>query len=680
MRLLPLKSLRTKFLVVMLLTALVAVISALLAMIIYDLHEYHQSWVADMNTQAELLGQTSAPALEFDDAKLARENLGLLRLRKQVRAAAIYNARGTVFASYAISGAVAQLPALPGTEGAIIEGRTLVVFKRIVQHGEILGTVYLRTDYLLFDRLLNYAGIAAVVTVVAMLIAFFMSALLRNTVTRPILAIREVAREVEEQRDYSRRAPKTSDDEVGELVDSFNRMLAEIEARSLEGQRGAEALAQEVAERRRSEEEVVRLNAQLEDRVRQRTAELEASNQQLVVARQEAESANQAKSEFLSRMSHELRTPLNAILGFGEIMASPHIPSTPEQKVEFTGHILKAGRHLLALINEILDLAHVESGRVTLSLEPVAVAEVLQECQTMTEPMGKQSGIRLVFPADSGLHVWADRLRFKQVLLNLVSNAIKYNRQGGSVTVEVSAPAADTVRLTVRDTGMGLSPAQLGELFQPFNRLGQERGTTEGTGIGLFLTRRLLGLMGGKIGVDSEVGVGSAFWFELKSAAPTAMVGPGLQTKSAPVPVPANSGAQPTLLYVEDNPANLKLVQEIIGFRSDLRLLSAPDGKLGIELARAHRPQVILLDINLPGMDGHKVLQVLRSDPGTAHIPVIALTANAMQRDLERGLAAGFFRYLTKPINLTEFGDAIDSALQAGLPAAADPDQPRNDT
>ncbi len=400
-------------------------------------------------------------------------------------------------------------------------------------------------------------------------------------------------------------------------------------------------------------------NARLERNVHERTVELEAVNAKL-------EQATRAKSDFLSSMSHELRTPLNAILGFGEILVSEDIPSTPLKKIEFTHHILKAGRHLLALINEILDLTHVESGKMTLYLEPVAIADVLLECQKMTEPMGKKRTVHMAFAPGRGQHVQADPMRLKQVLLNLLSNAIKYNRDGGSVVVDVAVVENGRIRISVQDSGIGLHVAQLNELFQPFNRLGQERGPTEGTGIGLVLTKRLVELMGAEIGVNSTPGIGSTFWIELQSAAPRAL-GKHAVDEAGLMPIKQPNASRLTLLYVEDNLASLKLVQEIIGFRADLRMLSAPDGKLGQELAMAHLPDVILLDLNLPGLSGHEVQKRLQNDPRTQHIPVIALTADAMQSDIERGLAAGFFRYLSKPINLAEFGDAIDQALQASI-------------
>jgi CheY-like chemotaxis protein len=255
-------------------------------------------------------------------------------------------------------------------------------------------------------------------------------------------------------------------------------------------------------------------------------------------------------------------------------------------------------------------------------------------------------------------------------MLNLLSNAIKYNRHGGAVMVEARPAEANFVRITVQDTGPGLRPDQVARLFQPFNRLGQEGGTEEGTGIGLVVTKRLVELMGGRIGATSSVGVGSVFWFELPAAEATHVT---LAPAAVPLPTP-KPGATHTLLYVEDNPANLRLVEEIVRHRPDLDLISAPDAHTGIELAKARLPDAILMDLNLPGMSGTDAFRELRANPRTTRIPVLALTANAMPRDVEQGLALGFFRYLTKPINIDEFTEAVNTALaqadaQRGEPA-----------
>jgi CheY-like chemotaxis protein len=391
---------------------------------------------------------------------------------------------------------------------------------------------------------------------------------------------------------------------------------------------------------------------------------LQEKNVELESARSVAEKANLAKSEFLSSMSHELRSPLNAILGFAQLMETGSPLPTPDQKASID-QILKAGWYLLELINEILDLALIESGRLSLSLEPMSLVDVMLECQTMIEPQAQKSGIRMSFPQfETPYFVIADRTRVKQVLINLLSNAIKYNRAQGAVEVTCGAGAAQRIRISVQDTGEGLSPEKLAQLFQPFNRLGKEAGAEEGTGIGLVVSKRLVELMGGEIGVASTVGAGSMFWFELNLAAEPQLV-VGLAEPLAPHQAHVPQGAAlRTLLYVEDNQANMQLVEQLIARRPDMRLLSAGDGMLGIEMARIHQPEVILMDINLPGISGIQALKILREDPVTAHIPVLAISANAMPHDIKKGLEAGFFRYLTKPIKVDEFMDALDMALE----------------
>src|SRR5256885_3465690 len=283
----------------------------------------------------------------------------------------------------------------------------------------------------------------------------------------------------------------------------------------------------------------------------------------------------------------------------------------------------------------------------------------------MIEPQAQKGGIETSFPRfDLPCFVLADRTRLKQVLLNLLSNAVKYNHPGGTVVLECIPRGPDRMRLSVKDSGVGLSAEKLSQLFQPFNRLGQERGAVQGTGIGLVMSKRLVELMGGVIGVESSVGLGSVFWCDLGAVdgpqllrgetAPPASVGQTQARRGVPLR---------TLLYVEDNPANLKLVEQLIARRPTMRLLSALDGSMGIQLARANQPEVILMDINLPGISGIEALKILREDTATSHIPVLALSANAMPRDIERGLEAGFFSYLTKPIKVMEFMQSLDSAF-----------------
>jgi PAS domain S-box-containing protein len=390
---------------------------------------------------------------------------------------------------------------------------------------------------------------------------------------------------------------------------------------------------------------------------------LQENTLELQKAKAIAEKANLAKSDFLSSMSHELRSPLNAILGFAQLMESDSPLPTPTQKSSID-QILHAGWYLLELINDILDLAVVESGRLSLSLEPVSLPEVMLECQSMIEPLAQKRGISMTFPQFEGAcYIKADRTRVKQVLINLLSNAIKYNQAGGSVIVDCSLNTPDRIRISVRDTGAGLAPEMLAQLFQSFNRLGQEASGEEGTGIGLVVSKRLVELMQGMIGVESVVGTGSVFWIELISD-----VDPHVEfgkAAAAVVSVPLHTGPRPRLLlYVEDNPANLKLVEQLIARRPDMRLLTAGNGNDGISLAHGYVPDVILMDINLPGISGIEAMKIIRLDPVTAHIPIVALSANAIPRDIEKGIEAGFFRYLTKPIKVNEFLETLNVALE----------------
>ena len=406
---------------------------------------------------------------------------------------------------------------------------------------------------------------------------------------------------------------------------------------------------------------------------------LQVSLVELKKAKIAAEEANLAKSEFLSSMSHELRSPLNAILGFAQLMETGVPAPTPSQK-DSVDQILQAGWYLLELINEILDLARIESGKLSLSPEPVLLAELLSDCQSMIEPQAHRSGIDLHFPTPQCMWlVRADRTRLKQVLLNLLSNAVKYNRVNGRVDVRCTQVDGGRIRISVQDTGEGLAADKLAQLFQPFNRLGQEAGTQEGTGIGLVVSKRLVELMGGCIGFESSVGVGSVFWVELDSSAVARGNVQAADLQAEPVAQAFPGAAIRTLLYVEDNPANLLLVERLLERRPDVRLLSARDGREGVERARTTLPDVILMDINLPGISGITALRILAADPSTAHIPVVALSANAMPRDIEKGLEAGFFRYITKPIKVREFMDTLDVALLRAQ-AGKDPKQEGHET
>ena len=379
-------------------------------------------------------------------------------------------------------------------------------------------------------------------------------------------------------------------------------------------------------------------------------------------ARIEAERANAAKSDFLSNMSHELRTPMNAILGFGQIME--YDDSLNDEQTESVHEILNAGHHLLELINEVLDLAKIESGRIDLSIEPVEVCSVIDECFMLIKPLADKRNILISHSGLKGLDVKADRIRFKQALLNLLSNAIKYNRESGSVKIEVQAAESGQLRICVSDTGYGIPDDKIDELFQSFNRLDAENSGIEGTGIGLSITRRIIEMMDGNVGVESKPGVGSIFWLELptESMEEVSQSNKKNTTSSTPHSLEDEQVLR-TVIYIEDNPANLKLVTHILSQRSHIKLLTAHTPELGIELALAHKPELILLDMDMFGINGYHVFDAIKSNESLNTIPVFAITAKTIPSDIRRGKESGFAEYLTKPLNIANFLKTIDHYL-----------------
>jgi len=374
------------------------------------------------------------------------------------------------------------------------------------------------------------------------------------------------------------------------------------------------------------------------------------------LAKEAAEKASRAKSEFLSRMSHELRTPLNAVLGFAQLLEMDAVTPNQQQSVE---QILKAGRHLLDLINEVLDLARIEAGRLGISPEPVAVREVVQECMGLIAPLAAGEHVRLESHAHDGgdYFVVADRQRLKQVLLNFLSNAVKYNRRGGVVRVSVAAPTDGRLRIDVTDTGPGIPSEMMTRLFMPFERLAAAETTVEGTGLGLALSKGLIEAMGGTVGVESVVGEGSTFWLELALAQPPAEAGGDAAARDGQAGRTAR-----TLLYIEDNLSNLKLIESLLARRPEVRLLSVMQGRLGLDLAIEHRPQLILLDLHLPDLPGEEVLLRLRAAPETRQIPVVVISADATGQ-VDRLLALGAKAYLTKPLDVKRLLDLLDETL-----------------
>lgn len=385
---------------------------------------------------------------------------------------------------------------------------------------------------------------------------------------------------------------------------------------------------------------------------------LSTRERDLAAARDEADAANRAKSDFLSRTSHELRTPLNSIIGFGQLLELSSLEGPDAESVQ---HVMRAGRHLLGVITEVLDIARIEAGRMDLSLEPVALAEVAREALELVGPLAAERGLTLDASSieDEAVYVQADRQRLKQVVLNLLSNAVKYNRERGSITLRIES-AADAARLIVTDTGAGITAERMTSLYMPFDRLGAESSNVEGTGLGLALSQRLMEAMGGRIEVASTPGVGSSFSLQLALAqAPLAEVPATLGVAPGPTDRPRTF----VVLYIEDNVANLNLIERVLGLRPTVELLVSMHGQLGVEMAWQHQPDLILLDMHLPDQHGCQVIKQIRDDARTAATPIMVLSADATPGQIERARAAGATEYLAKPLDLHQFLATVDACL-----------------
>jgi len=460
---------------------------------------------------------------------------------------------------------------------------------------------------------------------VSLLLLVVFAAYLRRSIALPIGRLSEGADRLGSGQ-LATRVSGGGPRELAELADAFNSMAA-----SLQSSRG----------------------------------KLETANEELAVARNAADEANRAKREFLSRMSHELRTPLNSVIGFGQLLQMDGLEGEQRECVD---HIVRSGGHLLELINEVLDISRIEAGVMSISPEPVRLGPAVEEAVAMMRPAAaeREIGIEIERGAACEGLVRADAQRLRQVLLNVLSNAIKYNRSGGSVSLRCVQGGERSVRLAVTDTGAGLSAEQRARLFEPFDRLGAEHGAVEGTGLGLALSKRLVELMDGSMWAESEPGQGTTFLLELRAADhPAAARPPGDLPRSGA----GHEGSRAmTVLYIEDNAANFELVEGALARLGPFELLSAMHGGLGIELATQHQPQLILLDLHLPDIPGEQVLARLKADPRTRDIAVLILSADATERQVERMLAAGAAAYLSKPIDLPHFLHTVEALTAVAVP------------
>jgi len=643
------RSVRRKLFAGVLLTSLAALLTCGAGLFVYDLQAYRDTSATGLAVEAELLGHVTSAALQFDDRASAAQNVAFLKARPDIRAAAVYTASGSLFASYAREGVQpSEIPRAPGAEGVAIHGDTVAVFHRITLNNEVVGSIYLAEDLKMYDRIWSYTAIVLAVILVALLVSAILSTWLQRSITRPIIEISTLARDVVDRRDYAVRAKRTTQDEIGTLVDAFNEMLSEI-------QRRTDALVS-------SNAEIQRLNKDLERRVLERTAELEESNLQL-------KSASLAKSNFLSMMSHEIRTPMNGVLGMLEILSFSDLDAQQRTTLNV---VRDSGRSLLRIIDDILDFSKIEAGKLEVRPEVASVARLIESVIGIYAGNASSKALLLKSYCDPRISpaVSVDPLRLQQILNNLVSNAIKFTSEG---FVEVKAELVervdgkDVVRFSVTDTGIGISGAGRAALFQPFSQGGQDiTRMFGGTGLGLSIGQRLAALMGGSITVTSELGEGTTVSLLLPLPVADASLLPSAEANVAAeaiadivlarrkAPTVEEARAEGTLvLIVDDHPVNrlvLKRQVTALGYASE----EAGDGREGLEKWRTGQFRLVITDCNMPEMNGYELARAIRTaerEGGPATI-IIACTANALKGEAENCFSAGMNDYIAKPVQL----------------------------
>ncbi len=626
-------SVRRKVMLVVLATTFVALLLTGAAMMIYDLRTYHQSWVDDVVAQADLIGRASAPALAFDDERVARENLSLLRGRPKVAAAAVYNARGELFASYAREGdAAPQFPQAPGAEGYRIDGNQMQVFKRIeANNKELLGTIYFQASYEVMERLRSYLAILGSVMVVSMLAALLVAVWLQASVTRPILAVTTVAQQVMSQRDFSLRVRKTTEDEIGYLVEAFNAMLAEIgeQTRTLEDTNST--LELEMGERRAAEKALL--------------------------------AADRQKDEFLATLAHELRNPLAPLLNAMDILRiSGNDPKATQAAREMMARQL---HQLVQLVNDLLDVSRISTGKMVLKKERTALAGIMQTALEAAAPLVELRGHRLqVELPQEPVWLMADATRLAQVFVNLLNNAAKFTDPGGRIGLHASRQDGELV-VRVTDSGLGISADMLPVIFDMFAQADRslERAHA-GLGVGLSLARYLVEVHGGSITASSAgAGRGSEFTVRL----PTLEAGAHAEAGSLPqAAAPANRFR---ILLADDNvdfAASLAMLLETM----DHTVLVANDGQRALEMAPDFKPDFCFLDIGLPKVHGYDLARRLREHPATRDAVMVAVSGWGQEEDKRRSREAGFDHHLVKPV---EFGQIEAVLATLSRPSGAPP-------
>ncbi len=658
----PFRSLRGKLFAGVLLSSIVALLLTCGALFAYDLHTYRKSSAADLAVQAELIASSTVAALQFEDPKAAEQNLGFLRARPAIRSAAVYTPQGKVFASYVREGSDrAGLPKAVGTPGVSIFGDQVRIFHPVVANGERAGTVYLEADLDMHERIASYLAIAFVVTLLALGVAMLLSARFQSDVTRPLIEMSGLARDVVETRDYTLRSKVVTDDEVGTLAAAMNEMLSEIQHRTTALQVSAE--------------EIGRLNEFLEQRVAERTAQLEETNRKLA-------SANTAKSSFLSTMSHEIRTPMNGVLGMLELLSLTTLDGQQRTTLEV---VRESGHSLLRIIDDILDFSKIEAGKLEVRREVASIAKVMASVSGIYSGNASSKGLLLEVSIDPRVSpvVLVDALRLQQILNNFVSNAIKFTARGWiRMRAELVGRSGneDVVRFSVADTGIGISPEGRQRLFQPFAQAGGDIARVYGgTGLGLSICNRLAKLMGGSVGIESEQGEGTTVSLTLPlQVAPAGALPAGDDSRTPEVarrrrepPTVEQAASEGTLvLVVDDHPINrLVMSRQVsaLGFANE----TAENGREALERWASGRYRLVLTDVNMPEMDGYQLARAIRAKElaaGKGHTVIIACTANALRGEAENCFAAGMDDYVLKPVELTRLHRKLEQWMPAAPP------------
>jgi signal transduction histidine kinase/CheY-like chemotaxis protein len=662
-------TIKKKLIRITLLTMSVTFVAVSGALLAFDRITFRDAMANDLSIMVETIAWNTTSALSFGDPDAADNILAALKANSNILYGCIYGQDNKIFAQYS-QGEGANCPPEPLDIGQHFMPDSIAIVEPILLDDEQVGTIYILSNLEnLYSHMILFAKTILLLFIIYLvIIGMLISKLFDRYLTKPLELVVERIKKIALGNLKQDKLQIHSQDELGVLADNLNKMLFEW--------REFISCAEEIFRGNIKtklfnvegdfQESLKNMLNQSEEKAKIET-NLKYAKEEADEARIVAEKASMAKSDFLARISHELRTPMNAILGFSQLMEIDiEEPPTPSQ-IDHLHEISKAGNHLLELINEVLDLARIESGKLKLSLESIGLKDIFEETISLILPLADQKNVQVIFPSSSfsKLFVIADRSRLKQVILNLLSNAVKYNRDGGSITLDTEKTKKNKVIIHFTDTGRGIPKENLNSLFEPFNRLDADTTEIEGTGIGLSITKHLMELMGGHIFLKSTFGEGSRFSIEFSegenrtlSEEDEQLIPPALNT------LRTGDDKKRFLLYVEDNPTNLSLVQKIFSKFKNIHLFTAPEARLGIDIAESHQLDLILMDINLPGMDGVTALEHLKKNKTTSQIPVIAVSANAMESDIAHAMNAGFDSYVTKPIKISDFLGIINNYLE----------------